>query len=39
MTKLEKNVPYSRAEIQKFLGGEFRTYLPQKNREVLSIGV
>lgn len=30
------NVPYTRTDIQKMVGGELQTYLPQKNKVILA---
>lgn len=32
----DKDVPYRRAQIQKLVGGEIRTYLPQKGGQILA---
>ncbi|PSB09629.1 hypothetical protein C7B62_12640 [Pleurocapsa sp. CCALA 161] len=34
--KFDKNKQYSRREIQKIVGGEIQTYLPQKNHRILA---
>lgn len=32
----DENIDYSRTEIQKLVGGEIQTYLPQKNKRILA---